>query len=460
MKKHIVLKSSILTVMAGMSILVTSVQADQVDVQILGVNDFHGALDQTGSAYMPAPEGKVSGAGTAAQLDAYMDKANEDFKQASPDGTSIRVQAGDMVGASPANSGLLQDEPTVKVFNEMGVEYGTLGNHEFDEGLAEYNRIMTGKAPAADSTINEITKNYTHVPSSQTIVISNVIDKTTKEIPYNWKPYAIKNIPVNNTSVNIGFIGVVTTEIPNLVLRKNYEQYEFLDEAQTIVKYAKELKNQNVNAIVILAHIPAISTDGVVGSDVAAIMEKVNKLYPENSIDIIFAGHNHQYTNGTIGTTRVVQAVSQGKAYADVRGKLDTTTQDFVETPTAKVLAVAPKKLAGSPDIQAIVDEANKIVATVTTKQIGTAANSEMISKTANKDNESALGNLVTSAQLAVARETYPDVDFAMTNNGGIRSDLIVSKGNSITWGLHKQYNHSAIFYKLSNSLAKIFMMF
>ncbi|AJG26046.1 surface-anchored 5'-nucleotidase [Streptococcus iniae] len=435
MKKHIVLKSSILTVMAGMSILVTSVQADQVDVQILGVNDFHGALDQTGSAYMPAPEGKVSGAGTAAQLDAYMDKANEDFKQASPDGTSIRVQAGDMVGASPANSGLLQDEPTVKVFNEMGVEYGTLGNHEFDEGLAEYNRIMTGKAPAADSTINEITKNYTHVPSSQTIVISNVIDKTTKEIPYNWKPYAIKNIPVNNTSVNIGFIGVVTTEIPNLVLRKNYEQYEFLDEAQTIVKYAKELKNQNVNAIVILAHIPAISTDGVVGSDVAAIMEKVNKLYPENSIDIIFAGHNHQYTNGTIGTTRVVQAVSQGKAYADVRGKLDTTTQDFVETPTAKVLAVAPKKLAGSPDIQAIVDEANKIVATVTTKQIGTAANSEMISKTANKDNESALGNLVTSAQLAVARETYPDVDFAMTNNGGIRSDLIVSKGNSITWG-------------------------
>lgn len=266
MKKHIVLKSSILTVMAGMSILVTSVQADQVDVQILGVNDFHGALDQTGSAYMPAPEGKVSGAGTAAQLDAYMDKANEDFKQASPDGTSIRVQAGDMVGASPANSGLLQDEPTVKVFNEMGVEYGTLGNHEFDEGLAEYNRIMTGKAPVADSTINEITKNYTHVPSSQTIVISNVIDKTTKEIPYNWKPYAIKNIPVNNTSVNIGFIGVVTTEIPNLVLRKNYEQYEFLDEAQTIVKYAKELKNQNVNAIVILAHIPAISTDGVVGS--------------------------------------------------------------------------------------------------------------------------------------------------------------------------------------------------
>ena len=39
---------------------------------------------------------------------------------------SIRVQAGDMVGTSPANSALLQDEPTVKVFNEMNFEYGTL----------------------------------------------------------------------------------------------------------------------------------------------------------------------------------------------------------------------------------------------------------------------------------------------------------------------------------------------
>lgn len=53
MKKNIVLKSSILGLVAGMSVLVSSVQADQVDVQILGVNDFHGALDQTGSAYMP-----------------------------------------------------------------------------------------------------------------------------------------------------------------------------------------------------------------------------------------------------------------------------------------------------------------------------------------------------------------------------------------------------------------------
>ncbi|HEK9495078.1 TPA: bifunctional metallophosphatase/5'-nucleotidase, partial [Streptococcus equi subsp. equi] len=81
MKKHFVLKSSVLGVFAGVSMLVTGVQADQVDVQFLGVNDFHGALDTTGSAYMP--EGKVSNAGTAAQLAAYLDDAEADFKQTS-----------------------------------------------------------------------------------------------------------------------------------------------------------------------------------------------------------------------------------------------------------------------------------------------------------------------------------------------------------------------------------------
>lgn len=433
MKKHYVLKSSVLGVFAGVSMLVTGVQADQVDVQFIGVNDFHGALDTTGSAYMP--EGKVSNAGTATQLAAYLDDAEADFKQTSPDGTSIRVQAGDMVGASPANSGLLQDEPTVKVFNQMGFEYGTLGNHEFDEGLAEFNRIMTGTAPAEDSAINDITKQYEHEASNQTLVIANVVDKKTNTIPFGWKPYAVKEVPVNDKSVKVGFIGVVTTEIPNLVLKQNYEQYDYLDSAETIVKYAKELQEQQVNAIVVLAHIPATSDNGVVHDEMAAVMEKVNQLYPEHSVDIVFAGHNHQYTNGTIGTTRVVQAVSQGKAYADVRGTLDTDLNDFVATPEAKVIAVAPGIKTGNADIQAIVDQANDIVKTVTELKIGTAATSSTISKTENEDKESPVGNLITTAQLTIGRKTFPHVDFAMTNNGGIRADLVVKEDQTITWG-------------------------
>ena len=244
MKKKIILKSSILAVAAGLSVFaINSVFADELPVQFMGVNDFHGALEQTGTARL---EGEtVKNAGTAPLLATYLNDSQKEFEteNAGSPNASIRVQAGDMVGASPANSALLQDEPTVKVFNEMNFEYGTLGNHEFDEGLGEFNRIMKGEAPTPGQ-FNKIVDEYPHEASKQEVVIANLVDKDTNKIPFDWKPYTIKEIPVNDKTVKVGFIGVVTTEFPNLVLRKNHEQYRVLDEAESIAKYARELNDQ------------------------------------------------------------------------------------------------------------------------------------------------------------------------------------------------------------------------
>ncbi|HEM3716800.1 TPA: bifunctional metallophosphatase/5'-nucleotidase [Streptococcus suis] len=437
MKKNIRLKSSVLALVAFSSFAVSqNILADELAVQIMGVNDFHGALDSTGTARLE--EETVRNAGTAALLDSYMDDSQASFEaEAAASETpaeSIRVQAGDMVGASPSNSGLLQDEPTVKVFNEMDVEYGTLGNHEFDEGLDEYNRIMTGEAPV-EGQFNEIVDTYSHEASKQEIVIANVVDKDTGEIPYGWQPYAIKTIPVNDKEANIGFIGVVTTEIPNLVLKKNYEQYTFLDEAETIAKYSRELTDKGVNAIVVLAHVPATSKEGVAAGEAADMIAKLNEIYPEHSVDLVFAGHNHAYTNGKVGNTLIVQATAQGKAFADVRAIYDTDIADFKEVPTGKIIAVAPGQKTPSPEIQAIVDEANSIVKKVTEQKIGTASQVTDISREVNEFKESAVGNLVTTAQLAIARKSGYDVDFAVTNNGGIRADLKVLEDGTVTWG-------------------------
>ena len=428
MKKKVVLKSSILAVVAGLSVFtINSVFADELPVQFMGVNDFHGALEQTGTARL---EGEtVKNAGTAPLLATYLNDSQKDFEteNAGTPNASIRVQAGDMVGASPANSALLQDEPTVKVFNEMNFEYGTLGNHEFDEGLAEYNRIMKGEAPTPGQ-FNKIVDDYHHEASKQEVVIANLVDKDTNKIPFDWKPYAIKEIPVNDKTVKVGFIGVVTTEFPNLVLRKNHEQYRVLDEAESIAKYARELNDQGVHAIVVLAHVAATSKNGVAEGPAADMIKKLNQIYPENSVDIVFAGHNHQYTNGMVGNTLIVQGTSQGKAYSDVRGVLDTDTADFVKAPTAKIIAVDPSKgKAKDAKVQAIIDDANATVKKVTEAKIGTADKAENITRELNAQKESAVGDLVTAAQLEIAKKSgYPDVDFAFTNNGGIRADLVV----------------------------------
>lgn len=437
MTKRVVLKSSILAVAAGLSLAASGVLADEVAVQMLGVNDFHGALEQTGTAQLE--DQTVSNAGTAALADAYMDQAQTDFENQAaatnmPNET-IRVQAGDMVGASPANSSLLQDEPTIHAFNQMGFEYGTLGNHEFDEGLEEYNRISTGQAPAPGQ-FNEITQEYPHEASKQEIVISNVVDKDTGEIPMGWKPYAIRTIPVNDKQVKVGFVGVITTEFPNLVLKKNHEQYNVLDEAETLAKYTKELNDQGVHAIVVLAHVAATSEKGVAAGPAADMIKKLDQLYPDNSVDVVFAGHNHKFTNGMADKALIVQTTSQGKAFADVRGVLDTDTQDFVSAPTATITAVDPTKgVTPSADIQAIITDADQRVQRVTTAKIGTAAVAQSVTRNVDEDKESALGDLITTAQLEQARKAGYDVDFAMTNNGGIRADLIVAPDGTITWG-------------------------
>lgn len=412
-----------------------------VPIQLLGINDFHGALSTTGS-YYDATGNKTSNAGTAALLAGYFNQAETAFKAQNNTGKTLRVQAGDMVGASPANSGLLQDQPTMRILNQMKFAVGTLGNHEFDEGLGEFNRILTGTKPDPSSGFLPIVKEYNEDYSQDELkggfdlVIANVHEKDGS-IPYGWKPYTIKNVGTAAEPINIGFIGVVTTEIPNLVLAEHHKDYTFTDPAEEIVKYSKELVDQDVNAIVVLGHTPSVQGSGeTVSGETAEIMNKVKQTDPDNSVDAFFAGHNHVYTNGVVGNTRIVQSTSQGKGYIDLRGEYDPATKDFASTPKATVSAVDPTKgVAKDAAIEEIVADADTRVAQVTEEKIGTADKAEDISRTVNEMGESPVGNLVTDAQVYMANKNGVPVDFAMTNNGGIRDDLKVKPDSSITWG-------------------------
>lgn len=413
--------------------------ADTVPIQILGINDFHGALETASKDASGSP------IGGADYLATNLDNATSSFLQANPDATAdnaIRVQAGDMVGASPAVSGLLQDEPTMKVLQKMNFEVGTLGNHEFDEGLPEYKRILDG---VSTNKFGPIVEAYPRIKSDMKIVAANVVNKGTNTVAEGFSPYYVKEID----GVKVGFIGIVTTEILNLVLANHIKDYDFLDEAETIVKYSAELRDQGVNAIVVLSHVPALSTGNPntgtkqdVAGEAANMMTKANELDPNNSVDLVLAGHNHQYTNGLVGKTRIVQSYNNGKAFSDVTGELDKTTGDFVSPPDAKI-TYNTRSVTPNADITAVTEDAKSRIEGVINETIG-LANKEVISRETNPDNkaiddkESELGNMITDAQRYMANKAGADVDFAMTNNGGIRADLttrLANGQNEITWG-------------------------
>ncbi|MBC1436222.1 LPXTG cell wall anchor domain-containing protein [Listeria rocourtiae] len=410
-----------------------AVNPNLVPIQILGVNDFHGALDTPSSS----PLGKIGGAD---YLATNLNNTEATFLAANgladnSASNSIRVQAGDMVGASPAVSGLLQDEPTIKVLNRMKFEIGTLGNHEFDEGLAEFKRILDG---GDTSDFNEITQNYNHEASDMSIVVANVVNKSDGAVPYGFKPYEIKNMG----GVDVGFIGVVTTEIPSLVLANHIQNFNFLDEAETIAKYSAELQAKGVNAIVVLSHVPALTPgnptngEGAVSGAAVDMINKVNQIAPNNSVDLVLAGHNHQYTNGKVGNTRLVQSYNNGKAYSNVTGILNKTTKDFEATPNAEI-KYNLQDVTPDSAVRSVIDEAYSLVNPVISKPIG-KMDSAVLTRDTNADNESPLGNLITDGQREMAKQAGIPVDFAMTNNGGIRADLVgtaASDSYAVTWG-------------------------
>lgn len=347
---------------------------NDIPVQILGINDLHGGLETTGSATIG--DKTYSNTGTAARLAGNLDAAEESFKNANPTGTSIRVEAGDMVGASPANSALLQDESTMHALDAMHFEIGTLGNHEFDEGLAEYMRIVNGGEPTKQ--YNEAEMAYPHVKTGINIITANVVNKSDGQIPFGMQPYLIKEIHTSDGKVaRIGFIGIETTSLPILTLYDNYKDYDVLDEAETVAKYDQILRKKGVNAIVVLAH-TGVSTDkdGCTKGNAVDIIKKLYQIDPDNSVDLYIAGHSHQYANATVGSVKLVQAIYTGKAYDDIIGYIDPTTNDFAPNSlVSHVFPVLSEKDASNiktdANVTAIVEDANNRVAPIINKKIG-----------------------------------------------------------------------------------------
>ena len=79
--------------------------------------------------------------GGAAQLATMFDEEAAQL----PAGLVPAAASGDNVGASPANSGLLEDMPAIDVENAWGLDATSYGNHEFDYGV---ERLLQHQARA------------------------------------------------------------------------------------------------------------------------------------------------------------------------------------------------------------------------------------------------------------------------------------------------------------------------
>jgi 5'-nucleotidase len=411
----------------------TLCQGGNLKVKLLGFNDFHGQLS-TGKTVSSRP------VGSAAVLESYLKTA-----QAGIENQTLIVHAGDHVGASPAASALLQDEPSIQWLNMLANSscsysdklnpacnvVGTLGNHEFDEGKAELLRLLNGGNHVSGPFLEDPYKGA-RVP----YVSANVVDEITNRpiLP----PYIIKQVQ----GVPIAFVGAVLEATPTIVTPTGVAGLKFLDEADAANSYVPEIKALGVKTIVLLIHQGTSQssytgpTNTSLGNSVLAgsdILDVVTRL--DSEFDVVVSGHSHTFTNVLITNNAgkkilVTQAFSASTAYDDIDLTIDPVSKDVV-TKTAKIVTTFADVAPGNtpdPAAAALTAAAEARVAPLTSQVVGFATKS--YTRDGGSTGEESLGDIIADSQ-NVAEGTQ----FAFMNPGGIRADLTVPAGGAnITW--------------------------
>jgi 5'-nucleotidase len=448
-----------------------------LDIQLLSFNDFHGNLEApTGSSgrlitghALPSGATKPTdittdaltppGVGGVEYLATHLAQARVGHPY------SLTVAAGDLIGASPLLSGAFHDEPTILAMNALKLDASAVGNHEFDEGYQELQRMANGGCIDDGDGMN----NQNSCPSgsfpgaSFDYLAANVFKAGTTEtiLP----AYTIKNIK----GAKIGFIGMTLKDTPSIVTASGVAGLEFTDEVATANALVPVLKAQGVNAIIVLIHqggTPATTTytaehgtydvappfdatcstetrDGVKGAqltDDSPILDISRKLSPQ--IDMVISGHTHQpyvcSQPDPAGQERLITSASSfGRLFTETNLTYDLRTNDIRRSSVKGTNFVVSRDVAKDPRQTSIINTYNTLVQPIANKVIGSIAGAATLPKTSAEDPETSLGRLIADAQLAddSLPAGGPAPQIAFMNPGGIRSDLVPSANGDVTFG-------------------------
>jgi 5'-nucleotidase len=284
--------------------------AGVVKLRLLGINDLHGHVE-------PPAEGLGGAAWLAADLD-----------RATIPGRTIKVHAGDLVGASPLASAWFHDEPSIEVANRIGFDVATLGNHEFDEGVDELRRLLGGgqrteagafRQDAAGGLVNTSAPGF---PGARFPYTSANV--TGADGNLLLRPYEI----VERAGVRIGFIGVTTPTAPRYLLPRYAGAFRFGDMSDAVNRQVPELRRRGVEAIVVLAHSGAPSQLGDGSKASGPVIDEVRQM--SDAVDVVVAGHSHTELNLRVGGKLVVESLSYGTAFDQVDMTVDRASGDVV----------------------------------------------------------------------------------------------------------------------------------
>lgn len=396
-----------LVVAIGPAEAAPSPQARTVPIQILAVNDFHGALMPPGT--IGTPTGNVN-AGGAEYLATWIKSMKADNPK------TVVVSAGDMIGATPLLSALFHDEPAIETFNEIGLDFNAVGNHEFDEGLAELMRMQNGGCHPVDGCAD----GDPFDGADFRYLAANVVYEGTNRTIF--PAYRVMTF----SGVKVAFIGMTLEGTPGIVSPSGIAGLDFKDEADTVNRLVGILKTKGVKAVVVLVHeggYPAVSTEyngcsGISGP-IVDIVERTR-----DEVDLFITGHTHQAYNCVIDGRVVTSAASNGRLVTRINMEVSRKTKDVTSVSAENVIVT--QTVTKDPAITALIAKYNAFAAPLANRIIGSIT-ADFV-RGASRGVESNIGRLIADAMLdATDDPNTGNAQIAFMNPGGIREDFLVS---------------------------------
>jgi len=438
---------SFLSIGIGMLVFTQTIDANEIDLQILHTNDLHSHFTGNGPTSLftlGLDNDPIKG------HYARLATAIKNKKAELPNNTLI-LDAGDFFGGTLfhllAPRSDLNINPEMDFFQHIGLDFTVLGNHEFDArdtGLA----TMLSKAKSAGATFRILSTNW----------------KKDPKVP--WAQYyddlvlakAVREMVIGGQKIKIGFMGILGPDAL-LVSRSNRHHSSFVgfndktnrpefEELESLLaKTAIELRKEDkVQLVFLLAHAGEPEDD--------MITEALNKVQ-DGAPDIFIAGHTHQLYPGPkrIGRTLIVQAGEYGKFLGVLQFRYHP---DRLHTPEGPLeLKNGDKTFIAIDDLiesdQAVmkkIAEYEKILKGPLKNEIGFSPDEQVVTVTkdfdrGNRDNPE-LGKLVAGGiRTQLSANLNQQVDLYFTTLSLIREGLPLV-------GKETQYTFADVFRMLS----------
>jgi 5'-nucleotidase/UDP-sugar diphosphatase len=299
----------------------------------------------------------------------------------------VTTLGGDYLSPSALSIPRVDGEPIagrqmVDVLNALGLEWATLGNHEFDLSEAAFRARL--------------------VQSRFRIVSSNITDSTGKPFA-NTQDHAIVPVTVGGRSIRVGLIGLTMKSDPKAWVRYG----PVIEDAKAAI--ARIRASGPVDAIIALTHLPMEEDQALVTA------------VPD--IDLSLGGHEHENFLLHRGTrlTPIVKADANVRTVSVVtmtfpeggRPQVSVRLQPITDAITADAAVDAEVKRWTTTAFEAYRKDGfqpDRVVAT-----LPYALDGRQVAV------RNSTGNMTTVIMDALAREATPDV--VIMNGGSIRID-------------------------------------